>query len=619
MNGKIPLNTDTLGHIVAFYHNGVLQMGVINGFQRDKFQILLASGELSLLSPRRILLQSTTLFESSTNALQTFIDNAKRQVIPELKISTKGETLAQLAQANTITDDVQIFALLLLLKSNPQIYAQKHELFFKRSPEGQEEYIKTKQEQQQRADYLDQVESLLKNNNANPDLSLKQRLIEDLRCILRGERIEDLEKTIKTVFPQNSIMALRADLGDTLPIEDPPLLASGLPIAFIHEYTEEFLPCTSQINEELEVISIDDEQSKDIDDALSITDCDGNFHLGIHVSNPASYLNYRMQLFNEAKERVSSLYLPSGIVPMLPPRYSEHLFSLKENEAKPVLSLYCTFNDHGTMLKSNLALERIQITKNCSYNEADRYRHQSEWLPYYKIADQLRNQKDSVNKADSARFYYKLSTEQNEISFTRIDMQSPSRQMIEEMMILYNSSIAQFALNNRIPVLYRNINQYFDEEKNWQVSTAYLDTHAHYHPGINAPAYLHSTSPIRRFVDMLNQMQVCNFISGKLPLLTENELKNLIPHIEKRILLLRETARRSERYWLFKYIAANLMHQPLEGFLKAIVNGKYKVEIMPWAKQVLLVLDASPQAERFNFVIYAIDWDRMLLKADLIS
>ncbi|MDD3283253.1 MAG: hypothetical protein PHY41_07255, partial [Candidatus Cloacimonetes bacterium] len=85
MNGKIPLNTDTLGHIVAFYHNGELQMGVINGFQRDKFQILLASGELSLLSPGRILLQSATLFESSTNALQTFIDNAKRQVIPELK------------------------------------------------------------------------------------------------------------------------------------------------------------------------------------------------------------------------------------------------------------------------------------------------------------------------------------------------------------------------------------------------------------------------------------------------------------------------------------------------------------------------------------------------------
>jgi exoribonuclease R len=302
---------------------------------------------------------------------------------------------------------------------------------------------------------------------------------------------------------------------------------------------------------------------------------------------------------------------------MLPTHFSQNVFSLCREAEKNVLSLYIDFDNNLQMRCCNLKLQRILIRENLSYSEVDRQRNNPDYEVLNRISTKLRDQRDTAQEKE--RFYYTLKAKDGKVTARKVDTQSPSRMMIEELMILYNRSIAQYAIGNNLPLLYRNINQFLDENQEVRNSSAFLSTSPGYHPGIGAEAYLHATSPIRRVVDLINQMQVCNLLCEQQILFSKDTLNYMIPNIEKRILQIRETVFRSERYWFLKYIEQEQMNKPLEAFLKGYVNGKLKAAILPWGKQVLLDTDAKPEDDYFHFAVYAVDWDGQFLKADVIG
>ncbi|MCK9558056.1 MAG: ribonuclease catalytic domain-containing protein [Candidatus Cloacimonetes bacterium] len=617
MKQQIPTGQEAVGHTVAFYDQGSLHLGLVAALEAENYNILLLDKQYRIINPSRIILCSKACYPPLEQSLADFVHQLQLQELPELTVSTEGQSFEDIAQANRITGDFQLFALLLFLKDNPQIYLQKHDLYYRRTPESEAKYLRDMKKQEVRQQYLDAVIRLAHHPEQSPDPGLRADLLLDLRLLLQGERIDDLAKALKNAGNINPAW-LRKALGDTLSLPDPPMLESGLPIAFIKEDWATGLRTPHIATKPITAFCIDDEGSRDFDDALSLEKDEEGYLLGIHVSNLADYFDRNHALFLEAKARISSLYLPSGIVPMLPPLYSERMFSLNANQDKAVLSLFVRFDTNYNMLESNIEMTSIRVMKNYSYRDVDRAMQHDAWQPLFRIADALNTQREPVEKNDAQRYIYNLVADAQELQFKRIDLFSPSRRMIEEMMILYNRFLADFTIKHNIPVLYRNIKQIYDEEKQWQISTAYLSTEAGFHPGIGAEAYLHVTSPIRRFVDLVNQMQVVGFLRKEVPAFTTDDLDQLIPVIDKRLLLLRETAQRSERYWVLKYVERYLLHTPMEGCLKAVINGKYRVELLPWSKQVFVALDAIPQNDIFTFAVYDIDWDKMLLKADLI-
>jgi exoribonuclease-2 len=619
MKQQIPTHADPISRIVAFYHKGLLLFGCTIHSEAANLIILLADGEQIKLSISRIILFSTDKYPPQVDIILAFTSSAAGVSLPPLVIPEHGLSIREIAELNEITSDVQLFALLLHLKNSPHKYLQKHDLFYARSAESEAEYRQKVAKQASRQSFLEDSIKLLQAPGKQPDQALLAQLLRELRAILQGEKIEDLQRALKAHFPGQNPAEMRALLGDTLPIKDPPLLESGLPIAFPDDPGDEAMPEPTLPKSDVEAFCIDDEDSRDFDDAISITANDDGFVLGIHVSNLAAWLSPESTLFADAEERVSSMYLASGVVPMLAPQFSEQIFSLKQNEDKAVLSLYASFSKDAQLKHSILKSETIRISRNYSYKEVDRARQQDYWQPFFRIADKLRDQRDTESKAEDRRFIYNLVAGTQKITIKAVDMQSPARRMIEELMILYNRSLANYAIRHQIPMLFRNINRFYDADKDLQNSTAYLDTRAGFHPGIGAEAYLHSTSPIRRFVDLVNQLQINSHLNQELLPLDEDALQKLIPSIERRILQIRETVQRSDRYWLLRYIEENLMHSPLEGNLKAAGNGKYRVELLPWAKQIWLALDAPPGGDNFNFVIYEIDWSKLILKADLIG
>lgn len=614
----------TVGHVAAFYHRGLLHFGFVSEIANGKITLIDTSSEAISLSPSRVILASKEFVATDPACLADF----KRQALLDSEqlspITISGESFGDICARLQVIDDIKRFALYLHLRNHPELYYQKHDSFHSRNTEESKLYLESRSRELLRKDFLQRVEiyikSLLTNHdNSGLEASDVQNLILELRQILQGNRKEDLERLLMRYSEDgnaiNLALRLRKELGDIS--HDPALDASGLPISFLYNAENISLILPTLPLADHPAFSIDDEDTVDYDDAISLQATACGFRLGIHVSNLALAIDADSPLFVEAMDRVSSLYLPSVKVPMLPPRFSENEFSLCSNGAKAVLSLYLNVDKDFGITDSELKQELIVIERNLSYSQVDKAIQDPEIQNLMRITARLKEQRD-VN-GDKERFCYTLKAGPDSVTIKRVDTQSPARMMIEELMILYNRSIAAYATRCKLPLLYRNINQFLDENKEVRNSSAFLATSPGYHPGIGAEAYLHATSPIRRVVDLINQMQVCSMLSDQEGRFNEAELLRMIPIIEKRILHIKETVTRSERYWFLKYIEQEQLNTPLQALLKGYVNGKLKAEILPWGKQVLLDTTAKPQDSYFHVVVYAVDWEKRILKADLIG
>jgi len=612
-----------LGKAALFFHQGHLHFTYIDQVMQDKLCLTDTKGNTFTLSPSRIILLAQSGSISNIQLLQDFKQNALDKSKAFTKLDLAGEAFPELCQRLNLTQDSARFGLFVHLKNNPLWYYQKHDKLFTRSEEETQAYLLAQNQADQRRAFLSTIDSYLKNLNSALPAELKPEdsslLLTQLQQMQQGLRIDDLEKLASRRNPYPSlseyVVRIRKSLGDEA--DDPALMESGLPISFND------LPSKLNLKEaELPLADhtafcIDDEDTLDYDDAISIQSSPSGFRIGIHVSNLAQCLSADHPLFTQSLQRISSLYLPSLNVPMLPIEYSQGRFSLRSGEQKQVLSLYLDFSTNLELKNTFLKAQVITISQNFSYNDIDKDRTNPELQMLFRIAAALKDQRDPA--MDKERFYYSIKASSSRISMRKVDSQSPARMVIEELMIQYNRCIAQYASSLKLPLLYRNINQFLDDFQEVRNSSAYLSTTPGYHPGIGAEAYLHATSPIRRVVDMINQMQVYNSLYDQPIHFSEDNLKRMIPHIEKRILLIRETVIRSERYWFLKYIEQELLNKPLQAQLRGYVNGRLKALILPWGKQVLLDTNAKPDDEYFHLVVYKIDWSKQILLADIIG
>ena len=620
MKEHSPSPTGFAKAIIAYYNKGSLQIALVTEQIQDNLQLIHQDNSAAKLSSNRVILTTDARFALEPESLVSFEERVQVSSPALPVIPAEGLSFADLLEQEQVHDDAAIFALFISIKSHPERYYQKHELFFQRSTEELESFQLLQVARAERQTYLQRVADYIDGSSSALQNSDKLQLASELRDILLGEKLEDLQKQLRihSAEPLDLIVSLRARLGDCMDLPDPALDASGLPIAFYADYPRAQLRIDDLPTAEHSAFCIDDEDSLDFDDALSLQDTVEGFRLGIHVSNLALQMDAGQALFDLAKQRVSSLYLASGTIPMLPPEFSQTQFSLIQGQEKPVLSLYTDFDAELRPGKTQIVVQKIRISENLSYKTVDKDFDKPIFSLLSKMAENLKELRDPEERAEGRRFIYNFIFKKGELIYRKVDLHSEARQMIEELMIHYNRSLADYAVAQNLPLFFRNITRVGSVENDTQLSSAYLDTKAGYHPGIGTDAYLHATSPIRRFVDLVNQMQLQNHLSHGQASFSEDALRSMIPDIEKRIHLIRATVQKSERYWMLKYIEQNKLHQPLEGILRAVVYGQYRVEVLPWGKQVLLSMDASPP-EYFTFVAYKMDWEKMVLRADLIE
>ena len=614
------------GKIVLFFQDGNLQSGIITEAQNRHYKVLNQEAKTYILPPARFILVTQKVYEPiSTKTLEDFDKQIKNKIEEEgenwllqLQETQDSFNFEEICSKFGFEGDIERFALFILLQQRKALFKFKKDVFSFRNEEERLKYLQEEAETRERNRYLKEVEKFLQTyQNLLPSLNIlspikddvsqgfdqefKTQFLSELRELLRSNAPKDLAKLLRKYSDgldlRTLIRNIRLLLMDISPDTDKIAADSGIPINFSSEILREAQKLQEKLKQEaenqnvtnLEAFTIDAIDSPDYDDAISLQKQEQGWILGIHISDVGGQLPLNSSIFKEACERVSSLYLPCETIPLLPPSLSKEAFSLKAGEKRKVLSLYLFMDKEFKIEKEVFKQEYITVKQNLSYEGVDRYltSHQNSTL--LQMVHHIHNGRQIFESSGKRRYEWNVVCKNRELAMECIDFYSPARLLIEELMVLYNRTLAEYASAKGLSCIYRNIAQYEEEEGNsHNYCQAFLSTKAAFHPGIGSKAYLHCSSPIRRVTDIINQVQFEALLKKGKPPFSADELRTIIPVIEERVLYLHNVAARSEQYWFLCFLQRKYLQQPLNAILIRSITDGYIVEITAWNKYIFL-------------------------------
>ena len=334
--------------------------------------------------------------------------------------------------------------------------------------------------------------------------------------------------------------------------------------------------------------SIDDSATTEIDDALSVQGLGtGTVVVGIHIAAPGLAISPGDDIDKLGRSRLSTVYMPGYKITMLPDAIVQN-YTLAEGKNCPALSLYVTLNEATfEKISSETKLERVPIAANLRHDVLDTL-VTSEWLSspefehknvlqpaniereqlsfLFKFSNHLKAQREIVrgkpetfNRPD---YNFKLlnkssdvPTGEEQVQITTRQRGSPLDLIVAEAMILANSTWGNWLAEHGVPGIYRS-----------QASLApgvkvRMGTKALPHAGIGVPSYAWSTSPLRRYTDLVNQWQIIACVKhGKTAPLAapfkpkDADLFSIISNFDATYSAYNQYQNGMERFWTLKYI-----------------------------------------------------------------
>jgi exoribonuclease II len=341
----------------------------------------------------------------------------------------------------------------------------------------------------------------------------------------------------------------------------------------------------------VQAFSIDDSQTTEIDDALSVQGLgSGTIKLGIHIAAPALAVQPGSPLDKVARDRYSTVYMPGHKLTMLPDSVVQH-YTLAEGQDCPALSLYVTFDEATLSIQSSeTRLERVHIAHNLRHDQLDALVSE-DWLlakpseaqnsgengssPAYILRgmlsflhrlacdlkakrEQVRGKPETFNRPDyNFRVAVTGDAPQGDetVDITVRRRGAPLDLIVAECMILANSTWGLWLAQFGVPGIYRS-----------QASLApgvkvRMGTKALPHAGIGVKAYAWSTSPLRRYTDLVNQWQLIACVrNGTTAALAapfkpkDAELFGIVSGFDAAYTAYNGFQNGMERYWTMRYV-----------------------------------------------------------------
>jgi len=365
----------------------------------------------------------------------------------------------------------------------------------------------------------------------------------------------------------------------------------------------------------LKCFAIDNSDSSDADDAISI---EGD-KVWIHIADVASFVDINSDLDLFAQKRASNLYLPDQILHMLPPKISE-VCSLGAHEISNAVSVGFLIVD-PEISEIEIHLSQIRVTK-MSYEEADKSLHENaSLLKLNEVAKEHKKFRDSNGaiRLDLPKTDIKVKDERV-LVFPQI--KSESREMVSELMVVAGRAIAQYSIENNIsmPYLSQAPGKFSDEiignihslslSKAFEAAKGFsrskLSVKSSIHAGLGLEAYIRVTSPMRRYLDLIVQQQLVNYISN-LELLNENDIKDRIKVNNASMSKINKASRQSVEHFRCLYFKQNRSWEG-EGVVIEIIGNKTLLMIPEFAIITQVKVKTEPNLE-----------DRIQLKVSSIN
>ncbi|VVD71618.1 ribonuclease II [Pandoraea capi] len=577
---------------IFFEESGGFKAGTVLSQQGESYQVELPGGRRSKIKGRDVLLR----FESPTPAELIAQAQAAAQDIdmsflwecapadefpfPVLATEYFGEGASVAQQAG----------LALALQASP--------IYFRRKGRGQ--YQRAAQEQLEAA-----LAGLArKQQQAELQASYADQMIAgELPDALKGKELQLLFRPDKNAIEWKALDAAAIALGKTH--AEVMLACGGIAsprayheAAFLYEHFPRGtgfpdlgptpLPADDLPIADVQAFSIDDSTTTEIDDALSVQLLpDGLLRVGIHIAAPALGITRGDPIDEIARVRLSTVYSPGEKITMLPDSVVE-AYTLAEGGARPALSLYVVVKaDTYEIVTTETRAERVPISANLRHNELDaiitaealadgsgEYPHKEELRLLWPFAQSL------YDKRQAARVGYGLRPEtQNKTDFNfYVDGEhvtikqrlrgAPLDLIVAEMAILANSRWGRLLAECGVPGIYR-------AQRAYGVNRTRMQTSPAPHEGLGVEQYAWSTSPLRRYVDLVNQWQliacVRHGVTAKLaaPFKPKDaDLYATVSSFEAAYAAYGEHQSRMERYWCMRWLIQENKSQVQASVLK---------------------------------------------------
>lgn len=219
-----------------------------------------------------------------------------------------------------------------------------------------------------------------------------------------------------------------------------------------------------------QTVTIDGEDAKDLDDAITLKKEDGIYTLGVHIADVSHYVVENSPLDKEAKERGTSVYLVDRVIPMLPHKLSNGICSLNQGVDRLALSCIMKINEKGEVIDHQVAETVVNVDRRMTYtavNEIitnknpDTMNEYSELVPMFQLMAELstiiREKRYGRGAIDFDFPECKITLDEKgyPVSIKPYDRNAATK-IIEDFMLMANETIAEYYFWQQIPFVYRN-------------------------------------------------------------------------------------------------------------------------------------------------------------------
>lgn len=315
--------------------------------------------------------------------------------------------------------------------------------------------------------------------------------------------------------------------------------------------------------------SIDDATTTEIDDAISVEKLlNGNWRIGVHIAAPTLGMPRDSDGDRIAAQRLSTVYMPGAKITMLPDSVVE-AFTLCADRVCPALSMYNEIDGETlAILGHESRVERIHIAANLRHDTLEPlfneetlaagkldYPYANELALLWKLVQKLEEGrgKPSDNSTLQVDYNFRIESEEllaghpnDRVSITQRRRGSPIDKVVSELMILVNSEWGKHLAEHGFVGIYRT-------QQNGKVK---MSTVAAPHQGLGVAQYMWSSSPLRRYVDMVNQRQIIAMLRDEEPAYPKNDpaLYTTMRDFDTMYGVYNEFQRSMERYWCLRWL-----------------------------------------------------------------